>query len=769
MTLSVKNIDGVKIMKKNKRIIQVICLALSMVLLVGVVFMKNDDEVNINDEDVALSGTMGNLVNTQHVDEQVIPDKYNTGVTGELIPVTSDCYISGVKFGTTGVSDRKLDLYYQKSEVPSTIIVENYDFSSGDFKFYNADLIEKTVKVIYKNCKFQSYTIDGIGKVYHQFENCTFTHFGGGNATFLSCYFGGGTDGDGINPMVNCSFTNCMIADLIQRADVAGSKHVDGFQIFGDNSGLDNTDIKLSNCRFEMPFLPMSTPSGAMNCPLSIIMRYSDANNISFDDCYVNGGLYYALMVLANENNVTNLSFSNIHLGGSSKSLYTCDPAFESLIQSGVSATDALYVASVRKLSDGIHLSVTNDTAIERTLAVVTAKGTKEYTIPACPKGINLSMDSTTYEDCPFDIDITIPDAEWVVCYDITSGVKQIRFVNWTNDDVYVDTNTFSAKETQKLTSTVNASGASNTDVVTKSDVTLEVKAEQEGVCGKNAEFVYGDGVLMIMGSGATDNYHSGKRAPWYEYRNDIIEVVVQEGITGIGNQMFAECKNLQKVILSEGVLSIGTNVFKKCTSLEYIYIPKSIVSIGQRSFTADLKTVEYGGSIDEWNQITFGNYNTAILNADIIYAEDEIILQSGQCGNHVQWTFSSKGELVLTGEGATFDYHSGKTAPWFTYAADIQKIIIKEGITAIGNYMFRDCKNVTDIVLPNSVTKVGINSFSRCKGLTEISFSDSLVSIGKNAFAGTSLSVVNYDGTEENWSTISGNTLNNVEVVYCR
>lgn len=763
-------------MKKNKRIIQVICVMLGMVLLLGVVLKKPDKGVHIDDEDVALSGVIGNLVSAQLVDEQVIPDKYNTGAKGELIPVTSECYISGVKFGTTGVANRKLDLYYQKNEVPSTILVENYDFSSGDFRFYNADLVQKTVKIIYKNCKFQSYTIDGIGNVYHQFENCTFTHFGGGNATFLNCYFGGGTDGDGINPMVNCTFTNCMIADLIQRADAAGSKHVDGFQIFGDTSGMDNADIKLSNCRIEMPFLPMSTPSGAMNCPLSIIMRYSDANNISFNDCYVNGGLYYALMVLANENNVTNLSLNNIHLGGSSKSLYTCDPAFEGVVQRGVSATDALYVASVRKLSDGIHLSVTNDTASERTLTVITTMGTKEYQIPACPKGINLSMDSTTYADCPFDIDINIPDAEWVVCYDTTNDAKQIRFVNWTDEDVYVDTNAISSKETQKLTSnangsaveTVKSTNTSSAGITNNADSTLGMENEQEGICGKNATYVYSNGILEIKGSGVTENFHSGKKAPWYDYRNDIVEIVVQEGITGIGNQMFAECKNLQKVLLPEGLLTIGTNVFKKCTSLEYIYIPKSIANIGQRSFTSAVQTVEYGGSVDEWNKISFGNYNTSILNADIIYAEDEIILQSGQCGNCVEWTFSSKGELVITGEGATFDYHSGKTAPWFAYAADIQKITIKEGITAIGNYMFRDCKNVTEIILPNSVTKVGINSFSRCKGLVQVSFTNSVTEIGKNAFAGASIIKVLYQGTEQQWNQIKGNTFErSIAVMY--
>lgn len=757
----------------KKRIAQSIALVLCLMVLFIVITEYKVDYVQIKEEEVALTNTLGNLVEETRSDTCVIPDKYNTGAHGTLTAITSDCYISGVKFGTTGTTDRKLDLYYQKDEVPSLIVVENCDFSSGAFRFYNADLVEKQTKVVFRNCKFTSYIISGTGKVNHEFYNCTFTHFAGGNATFISCYFGSGTDGDGINPGQNCIFENCMIADLIQDAEVPGEKHIDGFQIFGSTTGDNNSDIILSNCRFEIPAIPLSSPSGAMNCPLSIIMRYSDAENLRFEDCYLNGGKYYALMVNANENSIKNISFNNVHIGESSKSPYTCDAEFNSIIQSGTIITDQLYVASVRKLEDGIHLSVTNDTARDRVLTVATKEGIQKYDIMACPKAIDLAMDSVKYEDFPFDIDIVIPNTEWVVCYDTTDFPEQIRYVNWTNEAVYVnledlvpDENSTELEENTILSSQTPMDNVeTSVPVTTDSDDTKSMICQ--GTCGDNVEYCLENGVLTLTGNGTTYNYHSGMTTPWYDYKLDIKEAVIGEGITGLGNQLFADCSNLTRVNLPEGLLWIGKNVFKRCSSLVYISIPKTIISIGERSFTSSVCEVYYGGSIESWNDVQIGNYNQGLLDAKMQYADNERVVYSGMCGDNTKWTLTSKGCLTISGEGATYNYHSGQTPPWYEHALDIHSIIIEEGVTTIGNFFFRDCANVKNVNLPAGIRSIGINAFSRCKELQEITFTSSVTSIGKNAFAGTNISAIYYYGTYDEWNQISTNPLQIVKVVF--
>ena len=156
--------------------------------------------------------------------------------------------------------------------------------------------------------------------------------------------------------------------------------------------------------------------------------------------------------------------------------------------------------------------------------------------------------------------------------------------------------------------------------------------------------------------------------------------------------------------------------------------------------------------------------YNDGLLKAEIIC---ETILYSGVCGENVEWSFTSRGRLILAGTGKTYDYHSGNTPPWYEYADEIKEIIIEEGITAIGNFSFRDCKNVYEIKLPETVTYVGTNSFSRCKSLSEITFTSAMTSIGKNAFASTNISKVYFYGETQEWNAITGNSLTQAEVIY--
>jgi len=88
--------------------------------------------------------------------------------------------------------------------------------------------------------------------------------------------------------------------------------------------------------------------------------------------------------------------------------------------------TDTLYVGSRFVDEEGrIHFSVTNDTAQERKLMIVTPRQTIILPVKACPPYEDRTADMT-FEDFPFDIDVVVPGAQWAVCYDITDGCTQI-------------------------------------------------------------------------------------------------------------------------------------------------------------------------------------------------------------------------------------------------------------------------------------------------------------------------------------------------------
>ena len=52
---------------------------------------------------------------------------------------------------------------------------------------------------------------------------------------------------------------------------------------------------------------------------------------------------------------------------------------------------------------------------------------------------------------------------------------------------------------------------------------------------------------------------------PWYDYRDSITKVVIEEGVTGVGVQTFAFCYNLTEVELpmSVGLPHKGLHTFR--------------------------------------------------------------------------------------------------------------------------------------------------------------------------------------------------------------
>ena len=68
-------------------------------------------------------------------------------------------------------------------------------------------------------------------------------------------------------------------------------------------------------------------------------------------------------------------------------------------------------------------------------------------------------------------------------------------------------------------------------------------------------------GVLTISGTGDMADYASVDDQPWKDYRSSITSLVIGDGVTGIGNNAFNECANLETITLNGGV-DIGDAAF---------------------------------------------------------------------------------------------------------------------------------------------------------------------------------------------------------------
>ena len=539
-------------------------------------------------------------------DIKVLPDKYNTGCGGELEIITLDLesgnMVDDILFiqGSNGTKF-VLDFYYRNKDKEGIIYINNKDFSSLGVVCYHEDLVERSIKVIFRNCKFSSMSTGRNPKnISYEFINCTFNSFYGSNSILDKCQFGGNFT-DGIVPFVNVEVKNSFFKDMAGVVTDKGA-HTDGTQLYGYKD-LDVENIKYTNCRFEIPPLHKEGSSASINACIMLQIEYSNGKNISFNDCYVNGGGYSVYATSKKEEfSFDNVKFNGLTFGCAAKYGIFYSKVHPNVEFSNVSQADSLFIGSVWKDEGGTHFSVTNDTAQERELLIYTNKGVYKYKIPACYQ-IDEMTSEIEYSDFPFDLDIVIEDdIDYAVCYDntINGYAKQIRFVNYSNSDVVLDDE------------------FKNQIYDNSNNVLIS------GDCGKSIKFTLTkDGVLTLSGTGATDNFHSAKYPQWIEYKDYIKEVVVEEGITDLGSMIFRKHFSIEKITLPNSLVGIGQYAFAACASIEEITLPNNISTIGKNVISGNiLSNVYYYG--DNWDLVEISDGNDSLMEKLVLVKEDE-------------------------------------------------------------------------------------------------------------------------------------------------
>ena len=315
------------------------------------------------------------------------------------------------------------------------------------------------------------------------------------------------------------------------------------------------------------------------------------------------------------------------------------------------------------------------------------------------------------------------------------------------------------------------------------------------GKCGDNLQWsLSSDGVLTIDGTGRM-YYFSLSSAPWSNYSDNIKTVIVNYGTTYIGSYAFYGCSSLTSVSIPDSVTSIGEQAFNGCSSLASISIPKyvtsidygtfayctsltsinipeSVTSIGDYAFEwcsvltsisipdsvtsigtyafygCPLSDVYYSGTQEEWNSISISSGNDSLLNAAVHFQNSgngNGSISSGICGDNLTWTLTSDGVLTIDGTGKMFDYNSVppyNISPWY-HNTNITTLIVKDGVTSIGDYAFLGCYKISNISFPNSLTSIGYSAFSPCSGLTEITLPENLIYLGGYSLASGNFSSI--------------------------
>lgn len=98
-----------------------------------------------------------------------------------------------------------------------------------------------------------------------------------------------------------------------------------------------------------------------------------------------------------------------------------------------------------------------------------------------------------------------------------------------------------------------------------------------------------------------------------------------------------------------------------------------------------------------------------------------------------LSWTLNN-GTLTITGSGPIPDYTTRNPAPWMEQGESIQRLVIADGVTAVGKMAFYCCENLNIVTLPASVKVLGEQAFAGCRKLAQINLL-SVESIGRGCF----------------------------------
>jgi hypothetical protein len=114
---------------------------------------------------------------------------------------------------------------------------------------------------------------------------------------------------------------------------------------------------------------------------------------------------------------------------------------------------------------------------------------------------------------------------------------------------------------------------------------------DASGSCGENVTYSFNGttGAMVISGTGAMTDYSDLSLPPWYYSMSSITSVVIEAGVTHVGNYAFKACANLQSVTVGNDVVSVGAYTFASAgSSFTSLSMGNKVESIGNNAFMND-------------------------------------------------------------------------------------------------------------------------------------------------------------------------------------
>ena len=271
---------------------------------------------------------------------------------------------------------------------------------------------------------------------------------------------------------------------------------------------------------------------------------------------------------------------------------------------------------------------------------------------------------------------------------------------------------------------------------------------------------LYSDGRFVISGTGEMKDYSGSNNSPYYNYKESIKTVEIQNEVTSIGNYAFENCKSLTSIEISSNVTIIGDDAFAYCTNLTSIEIPSSVTSVGYYAFSecTSLNSINVDKSNQKYSSedgILFDKDKKELIRYPTGKKEKEYNIPSSV--TRIEWAAFSGCTSLTSIEIPSSVTSIGFAA--FGSCTNLTRIEIPSSVTRIGSSAFHSCTSLTRIEIQSSVTSIKIEggAFAYCTSLTNIEIPSGVTSIG-NAFYGcTSLNSINVDKDNQLYSSEDG------------
>ena len=204
--------------------------------------------------------------------------------------------------------------------------------------------------------------------------------------------------------------------------------------------------------------------------------------------------------------------------------------------------------------------------------------------------------------------------------------------------------------------------------------------------------------------------------------------------ITATGTTNGGHMWNIVNMEDGKNYLVDVTNCDDGCSGYPNLLFLAGYIS-GNKDSGYKFKTQNPSGLTYKYDAETLALYDKELIISSTNYDPQ---VTSGTCGSKLTWKLSG-GVLKISGTGKMTDWTGASGCPWNSKKSSINKVVISDGVTSIGNYAFTNCTNITEVSIPDSVTSIGNYAFENCPSIT----------------------TVNYGGTKLEWNKISIGTNN--------